>query len=97
MSLQLTIFTPKSEWIPPLELPDITSASRIAIDVETRDPNLKTNGLIFYFFYFLILALYTVFWRNFVPWPVFRGSFTLHNPAEFLGLRRLDPILAMIL
>jgi len=44
MSLQLTIFTPKSEWVPPLELPDITSASRIAIDVETRDPNLKTNG-----------------------------------------------------
>ena len=27
-----------------LELPDITSAGKIAIDVETRDPNLKAHG-----------------------------------------------------
>jgi len=40
----MTMFAPKSEWVPPLELPDITSANKIAIDVETRDPNLKTNG-----------------------------------------------------
>jgi len=38
------MFAPKSEWMPPLELPDITSAAKIAIDVETRDPNLKKNG-----------------------------------------------------
>ena len=44
MSLQMAMFTPKTEWIPPTELPDLTSAVRIAIDVETRDPNLKTNG-----------------------------------------------------
>ena len=40
----MAMFTPKTEWIPPTELPDLTSAVRIAIDVETRDPNLKTNG-----------------------------------------------------
>jgi len=40
----MAMFTPKSEWVPPLELPDITSASKIAIDVETKDPNLKQNG-----------------------------------------------------
>ena len=40
--LQMTMFAPKGEWVPPLELPDITSATKIAIDVETRDPNLKT-------------------------------------------------------
>jgi DNA polymerase I-like protein with 3'-5' exonuclease and polymerase domains len=40
----MAMFAPKSEWVPPLELPDITSATKIAIDVETRDPNLKTNG-----------------------------------------------------
>ena len=44
MSLQMAMFPSKSEWVPPLELPDITGASKIAIDVETRDPNLKTNG-----------------------------------------------------
>ena len=44
MSLQITMFAPKSEWVPPIELPDITSATKIAIDVETRDPNLKQNG-----------------------------------------------------
>ncbi|MAO21993.1 MAG: hypothetical protein CMJ25_14700 [Phycisphaerae bacterium] len=38
------MFTPKSEWIPPMELPDITSAKKIAIDVETRDPDIKTSG-----------------------------------------------------
>ena len=42
--LQMAMFPPKSEWVPPLELPDITSATKIAIDVETRDPNLKSNG-----------------------------------------------------
>ena len=42
--LQMAMFAPKSEWVPPLELPDLTSAKKIAIDVETRDPNLKKNG-----------------------------------------------------
>ena len=40
----MAMFAPKSEWIPPTELPDITTAKKIAIDVETRDPNIKTNG-----------------------------------------------------
>ena len=43
-TLQMAMFAPKSEWIPPIELPDITSAKKIAIDVETRDSNLKVNG-----------------------------------------------------
>jgi len=44
MSLQMTMWAPKSEWVPPAELPDITGAKQIAIDVETRDPNIKSNG-----------------------------------------------------
>ena len=44
MSLQMAMFASKNEWVPPLELPDITGAAKIAIDVETRDPNLKRNG-----------------------------------------------------
>ena len=44
MALQLTILAPKSEWVPPDHLPDLTSCKQIAIDVETRDPNLKING-----------------------------------------------------
>ena len=44
MSLQMAMFTPRSEWLPPLELPDLTAAKKIAIDVETKDPNLKVNG-----------------------------------------------------
>ena len=42
--LQMAMFAPKSEWVPPLELPDLTQAKKIAIDVETKDPNLKSNG-----------------------------------------------------
>ena len=44
MTLQMAMFTPKSEWIPPHELPDITGATTIAIDVETRDPDIKQSG-----------------------------------------------------
>jgi|TARA_R110000823_G_scaffold246239_1_gene370281 DNA polymerase I-like protein with 3'-5' exonuclease and polymerase domains len=44
MSLQMAMFTPKSEWVPPVELPNIWDAKEIAIDVETKDPNLKTLG-----------------------------------------------------
>jgi DNA polymerase I-like protein with 3'-5' exonuclease and polymerase domains len=42
--LQMTMFPPKSEWVPPSELPDLTSESEIAIDLETKDPDLKTHG-----------------------------------------------------
>ena len=40
----MAMFAPKSEWVPPLELPDLTDAKKIAIDVETRDPDLKNSG-----------------------------------------------------
>ena len=42
--LQMAMFPPKSEWVPPVELPDLTKATVIGIDCETRDPNLKKNG-----------------------------------------------------
>lgn len=44
MSLQMAMFSPKSEWVPPHELPDLSEAKTIAIDVETKDPYLKTRG-----------------------------------------------------
>ena len=44
MPLQLTMLAPKSEWVPPHELPDLSNCKQIAIDVETRDPNIKTKG-----------------------------------------------------
>ena len=31
-------------WVPPIELPDLSKETIIAIDVETRDPNLLTLG-----------------------------------------------------
>ena len=42
--LQMTMFGQKSEWVPPFEFPNIFDAPEIAIDVETRDPNLKNKG-----------------------------------------------------
>ena len=44
MALQMHMFAPKSEWVAPHDLPDLTEAKRIAVDVETRDPNIKANG-----------------------------------------------------
>jgi DNA polymerase I-like protein with 3'-5' exonuclease and polymerase domains len=42
--LQFPMFTPKTEWTAPYPLPDLTAAKTIAVDLETRDPNLKTKG-----------------------------------------------------
>jgi DNA polymerase I-like protein with 3'-5' exonuclease and polymerase domains len=35
---------PTTEWVAPTEFPDLRSAEEIAIDLETRDPDLKTKG-----------------------------------------------------
>jgi len=42
--LQQPLFTPQTEWTPPEEFKDLSSAKEIAIDLETRDPNLKERG-----------------------------------------------------
>jgi|TARA_R110000796_G_scaffold84919_3_gene184649 DNA polymerase I-like protein with 3'-5' exonuclease and polymerase domains len=44
--MKIEIATPsmQAEWVPPAELPDLTSAKTISIDVETRDPNIKSMG-----------------------------------------------------
>lgn len=44
MTDKFSIMLPTSDWTPPVELPDLSTAKTIAIDVETRDPGLKTNG-----------------------------------------------------
>ena len=41
---QRPLFTPETEWVPPTSLPDLSGYSEIAIDLETRDPNLITMG-----------------------------------------------------
>jgi len=41
---QQPLFTPQTEWVPPDRLPDLSQYSEIAIDLETRDPNLLTMG-----------------------------------------------------
>ena len=38
------LFDNEEEWLPPASLPDLTSCDRIAIDLETCDPNLLTLG-----------------------------------------------------
>ena len=42
--LQFPLFTAETEWTAPFELKDLTDAKEIAIDLETRDPNLKQMG-----------------------------------------------------
>ncbi len=39
------MIVPHTEWIIPKEYPDLRSADEIAIDLETRDPDLKINRL----------------------------------------------------
>ena len=39
--MQIPLFKPQTEWLPPEEFPDLTQACEIAIDLETKDPNLN--------------------------------------------------------
>jgi DNA polymerase I-like protein with 3'-5' exonuclease and polymerase domains len=38
------MFTTQSEWFPPDEFPDLSKYDEISIDLETKDPDLKTKG-----------------------------------------------------
>jgi len=42
--VKVPIFEAQTEWIEPEEYPDLRSYDEIAIDLETRDPELKTRG-----------------------------------------------------
>ena len=42
--MKVPIFEAQTEWIEPEEYPDLRSYDEIAIDLETRDPELKTRG-----------------------------------------------------
>jgi hypothetical protein len=44
MSKQIGMFKPKSEWVPPMDFPNIKDADKIAIDLETKDPNIIEKG-----------------------------------------------------
>jgi DNA polymerase I-like protein with 3'-5' exonuclease and polymerase domains len=38
------IFKPQTEWVPPESFPDLSKYDEIAIDLETKDPGLKSTG-----------------------------------------------------
>ena len=38
------MIVPHTEWLMPTEFPDLRNADEIAIDLETRDPDLKKKG-----------------------------------------------------
>jgi DNA polymerase I-like protein with 3'-5' exonuclease and polymerase domains len=44
MATQLPLFQPPSDWVMPDQLPDLRHAKEIAIDTETKDPNLTSMG-----------------------------------------------------
>ena len=42
--VKVPVFEAQTEWIEPEEFPDLRSYDEIAIDLETRDPDLKKKG-----------------------------------------------------
>ena len=42
--IQKPMFTAQSEWFPPDEFPNLSKYDEISIDLETKDPDLKTKG-----------------------------------------------------
>ena len=41
--MQIPLFKPQTEWLPPENFPDLSQACEIAIDLETKDPNLNVR------------------------------------------------------
>jgi len=39
--MQMPLFKPQTEWLPPEEFPDLSKYDEISIDLETKDPNLN--------------------------------------------------------
>ena len=39
--MQIPIFKPQTEWLPPTDFPDLGKYDEIAVDLETKDPNLN--------------------------------------------------------
>jgi hypothetical protein len=44
MSYQINIIMKNTEWVTPNEFPDLSEEKEIAIDLETRDENMKKLG-----------------------------------------------------
>jgi DNA polymerase I-like protein with 3'-5' exonuclease and polymerase domains len=44
MSHQINFIFKESDWTPPTHFPDLKNAKEIAIDLETKDPNIKEKG-----------------------------------------------------
>jgi DNA polymerase I-like protein with 3'-5' exonuclease and polymerase domains len=42
--IQKPLFAPQTEWLPPEEFPDLSQYDEIAIDLETKDPDLMKMG-----------------------------------------------------
>ena len=42
--MQIPLFKPQTEWIPPQNFPDLSKHDEIAIDLETKDPDLTKMG-----------------------------------------------------
>ena len=42
--IQAPLFRPQTEWLPPEEFPDLSKYDEIAIDLETKDPDLVKMG-----------------------------------------------------
>ena len=42
--MQIPLFKPQTEWLPPTEFPDLSKHDEIAIDLETKDPDLTKMG-----------------------------------------------------
>ena len=42
--MQIPLFKPQTEWLPPESFPDLSKYTEIAIDLETKDPDLIKMG-----------------------------------------------------
>jgi DNA polymerase I-like protein with 3'-5' exonuclease and polymerase domains len=65
---QQPLFMPESRWTPPAELPSLRGEARIAVDIETYDPDLRDKGPGFRRGARIVgLGVGTEAWRTYLP------------------------------
>ena len=59
------LFKPQTEWLPPQDFPDLSKYDEIAIDLETKDPNIKINKNATTSFLFRLLIMQSIIQYNY--------------------------------
>ena len=86
--MQVPLFKPQTEWLPPTEFPDLSKHDEIAIDLETKDPDLlkKGSGSVIGNGEIIGVAVATSFYKGYFP-IAHEGGGNMDKKQVFMWLK----------